>query len=143
MVRLRSGRRDRPPVRTTRRPGLQSGIPLASPRGAAIWPSDGLDLSPVRSVSEDVSRHALFRGEGLTDAQPREGEFRGSHCGAESLGGARGGLGGGIGGGLDCGPARGVLADVVGCGGCCGHRNEGLREDGLRNWAAGGNLIAA
>ena len=32
-------------------------------------------------------RRALFRGEGLSNAQPREGEFHGSHRGAEAIGG--------------------------------------------------------
>ena len=63
----------------------------------------------------------LFRGEGLTDAQPSEGEPDGGHGGTESLGGVGGGLGDGTVVGLGCRPARGVLAGVVGCGGCCGH----------------------
>jgi hypothetical protein len=39
----------------------------------------------------------------------------------------------------------GVLAGVVGrgCGGCCGHQIGCLHEGGLRNRAAGGNLMAA
>jgi len=53
---------------------------------------------------------SLFRCEGLTDAQPREGEPDGGHGGAESLGG----------GALEL--AGGVLAGVEGFGGGCnGH----------------------
>jgi hypothetical protein len=39
---------------------------------------------------------ALLWGEGLTNAQPREGEPDGGHRGAESLGGVGGGLGDGL-----------------------------------------------
>ncbi len=42
---------------------------------------------------------ALFRSEGLTDAQPCEGDANGGHCGAESLGGVGRSLRGGVGGG--------------------------------------------
>jgi hypothetical protein len=38
-------------------------------------------------------------------------------------------LRGGIGGGLGCGPARAVLAGVVGCGGCCAHELVSLRME--------------
>ena len=58
-------------------------------------------------------RRALHRGEGLTDAQPCEGEFHGGHRGAESLGGGAFELGCRGVGGLGCGSARGVLAGVV------------------------------
>ena len=65
---------------------------------------------------------ALLWGEGLTDAQPREGEANGGHRGAEPLGGVGGSLRGGIGGGLGCGPSDCVLAGCGFGGGCCGHR---------------------
>jgi hypothetical protein len=66
-------------------------------------------------------RRALLRGEGLTDPKPRESEPDGGHRGAEPLGGVGGSLRGGIGAGLGYGPAGGVLAGVVGIGGCGGH----------------------
>jgi len=76
------------PVRTARRPGLQSAVPFVSQavRGSQ-WTGRRTRPPPVRSVSEDASCRALLRGEGLTDAQPREGEFHGSHRGAEPVGG--------------------------------------------------------
>ena len=83
--------------------------------------SSGREQFPV-GMERSGGCRSLLRGEGLSDAEPREGEPDGGHCGAEPLGGIRVGLGGGIGGGLGCGPAGGVLAGVVGCGGgCCGH----------------------
>jgi hypothetical protein len=68
----------------------------------------------------------LLRGQGLSDAQPRERQFHSGHRGAEPVGGVRGGLGDGIVVGLGCGSARGVLAGVLGCGGCCGHWVRGI-----------------
>jgi hypothetical protein len=64
---------------------------------------------------------SLLRGQGLSDTEPREGEPDGGHGGTESLGGVGSGLGDGRVGWLGRGPVRGVLAGVVGCGGCCGH----------------------
>jgi hypothetical protein len=62
---------------------------------------------------------ALLRGEGLSDAQPREGEFHGGHRGAQAVGGGAFELGcRGVG-------VRGSVCGVSGCrwfgGGCCGH----------------------
>ena len=75
---------------------------------------------------------ALFGGEGLSDAQPREGEFHCGHRRAEPVGGGAFELGGRGVGGLGCRPAVGVLAGVVGCGGgCCGHVGVPKWEMGL------------
>jgi len=66
-------------------------------------------------------RRALLRGEGLPDAQPREGEANGGHRGAESLGGGAFGLGEERVGGLGC-ASRGLVAAGRGFdGGCCCH----------------------
>ncbi len=71
-------------------------------------------------------RRSLLRGEGLSDTEPREGEFHGGHRGTESLGGGAIELGcrGVV--GLGCRPTRGGLAGVVGGGGCCGHNSSDL-----------------
>jgi len=66
-------------------------------------------------------RVALFGGQRLAGAEPGEREPDGSHRGAEPVGGVGGGLGDGTVVGLGRRPARGVLAGVVGGGGCCGH----------------------
>jgi hypothetical protein len=73
---------------------------------------------------------ALLWGEGLTDAQPCEGEPDGGHRGAESLGGGtllqRDGLLG-----LTLSASGGcVLAGVGGCGYCCGHTGSPRSGDG-------------
>jgi hypothetical protein len=79
-------------------------------------------------------RRSLLRGEGLPDSQPREREFHGGHCGAESLGGRAFELAGRGVGWLGCGPAVCALAGVGGCGGCGGHcvRGISLGVSGLR-----------
>jgi len=82
--------------------------------------SSGREQFPV-SMERSGGRRALLRGEGLSDAQPREGEFHGSHGGAESVGGGAFELRGRVGGGLGCGQAGGVLAGVVGCSREGGH----------------------
>ena len=66
-------------------------------------------------------RRPLVRGEGLTDAQPCEGEFHGGHRGAEPDDGGAFELGCRGVAGLGCGSARGVLAGVGGCGRSGGH----------------------
>ena len=65
-------------------------------------------------------RRALLRGEGLTDAQPRKGEFHGSHCGAESLGSGAFLLRDGL-LGFTLSAACGCVMAGVGVCGCCGH----------------------
>jgi hypothetical protein len=62
-------------------------------------------------------RRALLWGEGLSDTQPREGEFHGGHRGAESLGGITFLLRDGLLGFTLAAARRGVLAGVGGCGG--------------------------
>jgi hypothetical protein len=64
---------------------------------------------------------ALLWSEGLSDAQPREGEPDGGHGGAESLGGIGRGLVNGRVVGLGCGSRGLVLAGCGFGGGCCGH----------------------
>ena len=61
--------------------------------------SSGREQFPV-SVERLGRRRALLRGEGLPDAQPREGEFHGGHRGAESVGGGAFELGCWVDGGL-------------------------------------------
>ena len=75
-------------------------------------------------------RRALLRGEGLSDTEPREREFHGGHCGAESLGGVAFLLRDGL-LGFTLAAAGGTgLAGVVGGGGCCGHRGVCLHREG-------------
>ena len=71
-------------------------------------------------------RRSLLRGEGLPDAQPREGEFHGGHRGAEPVGGGAFELGCRGVGGLGCGSARGVLAGRGFGSGCGGHWVRGI-----------------
>jgi hypothetical protein len=67
------------------------------------------------------SRRSLLRGEGLTDAQPREGEFHGGYRGPEPVGGGAFLLRDGL-LGLTLSATGGyLLAGVGGRGGCCCH----------------------
>ena len=81
---LREWQRDRAPVARCFRPdgsdGTVSGV---------LGVEDELACREKFAVGMERSgrRRALFRGEGLTDPQPREGEPDGGHGGAEPLGG--------------------------------------------------------
>ena len=88
---------------------------------------------------------SLIWGEGLSHAQPREGEPDGGHCGAESVGGRPFELGCRAVGGLGCGPARTGLAGCGFGGGCCGHRFCDLLEGWMEGPAAqtADRLVAA
>jgi hypothetical protein len=76
----------------------------------------------------------LLRGEGLTDAQPSEGEFHGGRRGAESLGGGAFELGGRRVRRRGCGPARGERAGRGLISGCSGN---------IPLWAEGNTLSVA
>jgi hypothetical protein len=78
--------------------------------------SSGRGCFPV-GMERSGSRRALFWGQGLSNAEPREREFHGGHGGAESLGSVGGGLGCRVG----CGSACGVRAGRGFGGGCCCH----------------------
>ncbi|MCE9630872.1 MAG: hypothetical protein K8S94_09200 [Planctomycetia bacterium] len=115
---LRKRQRDRAPVRRGFRANGSNGTV-----GGMFEVEDefaGREKFPV-GMKRSGCRSSLLRGESLTDAQPREGEFHGGHGGAEPLGGVGGGLGDGRIGGLSCGPARCALAGCGLGGGCCGH----------------------
>jgi len=74
---------------------------------------------------------SLLRGEGLSDAQPSEGEFHGGHGGAEPLGGVAFLLRNRL-PGFTLAASRGyVLGGVGGCGGCGGHMGA---RDLLEGW---------
>jgi len=65
---------------------------------------------------------SLLRGEGLSNAQPREGEANGGHRGAEPVGGGAFLLRDRLLGLTLSATWGNLLAGVVGGGGCCGHR---------------------
>jgi hypothetical protein len=99
----------------------------------------GWKMFPV-GMERSGRRRALLWGEGLSNAEPREGEFHGGHRGTESVGGGAFELGGRGVGRLGCRPAGCVLAGVVGCGGCCRHEMVpvfGLREGLKRSLTTG------
>ena len=93
---LRKWQRDRAPVaRCLRANGSHGTV------GGVLGVEDEFAGREKFTVGMERSggRRALLRGEGLPDAQPREGEFHGGHRGAESLGGVGRSLRGGIVGG--------------------------------------------